>query len=142
MGHVPKCPQTRNVKQVCRGKPFKQNSPGKLSTSKKKGQGVHKVQNESDSDSDDTLASLELHKVAKGSTNIIWVTPEVEGKPLQTELDTGSAVSVLPLSKYNTMFKSSTPETRQPTEVLQSKTSTIRSSTKSTSRGGVDQVAK
>ena len=53
------------------------------------------------------LASLELHKVSKAHTNIFWVTPEVEGKPLQMELDTGSAVSVLPLSKYNTTFKSS-----------------------------------
>ena len=31
----------------------------------------------------------------------------MEGKPLQMELDTGSAVSVIPLSKYNTTFKSS-----------------------------------
>jgi hypothetical protein len=53
------------------------------------------------------VASLELHKISKTHTNIIWTTPEVEGKPLQMELDTGSAVSVLPLSKYNTMFKSS-----------------------------------
>ena len=53
------------------------------------------------------MASLELHKVSKTHTNIIWVTPEVDEKPLQMELDTGSAVSVLPLSKYTTMFKSS-----------------------------------
>ena len=53
------------------------------------------------------MASLELHKVSKANTNIIWVTPDVEGKPLQMELDTGSAVSVLLLSKYNTTFKSS-----------------------------------
>ncbi|CAB4019266.1 Hypothetical predicted protein, partial [Paramuricea clavata] len=53
------------------------------------------------------MASLELHKVSKAHTNIIWVTPEVEGKPLWMELDTGSAVSVLPLSKFNTTFKSS-----------------------------------
>jgi hypothetical protein len=93
-----------HIIRVCRGKPSKQSSPTKPSSSKKKGPEVHEVQNESDSDSEDTLTSLELHKVSKAHTNIIWVTPEVEGKPLQMELDTGSAVSVLPLSKYNTTF--------------------------------------
>ena len=92
-----------HVKRVCRGKPIKQNSPAKPHSIKKKQQPrVHKVQNQSDSE--DTLASLELHKVSKAHTNIIWVTPDVDGKPLQMELDTGSAVSVLPLSKYTTMF--------------------------------------
>jgi hypothetical protein len=51
----------------------------KPSSSKKKGPEVHKVQIESDSDSEDTLASLELHKVSKTHSNIIWATPEVEG---------------------------------------------------------------
>ena len=100
------CGKKGHVKRVCRGKPIKQNSPAKPHSSKKKQQPrVHKVQNQSDSE--DTFASLELHKVSKAHTNIIWVTPEVDGKPLQMELDTGSAVSVLPLSKYTTMFKSS-----------------------------------
>jgi hypothetical protein len=53
------------------------------------------------------LASLELHKVSKAHTNIIWITLEVEGESLQMELDTGSAVIVLPLSKYTTTFKPS-----------------------------------
>jgi hypothetical protein len=92
---------------VCVGGSLLNKFPSKPSSSKKKGPEVHKVQNESDSDSEDTLASLELHKVSKAHTNIIWVTPEVEEKPLKMELDTGSAVSVLPLSKYYTTFKSS-----------------------------------
>jgi predicted nucleic acid-binding Zn-ribbon protein len=54
----------------CRGKLFKQNSRTKPSSSKKKGPEIHKVQNESDSDSEDTLASVELHKVSKTHTNI------------------------------------------------------------------------
>ena len=83
------------------GEAFQTKFPRQAKYKQEEGEGVHKVQNESD----DTLASLELHKVAKGGTNIIWVTPEMEGKPLQMELDTGSAVSVLPLSRYNTMFQ-------------------------------------
>ena len=92
---------------MCRGKSNQSNFLAKPKSSKNKGQEVHKVQNQSDSDSEDTLASLELRKVVKASANMIWVTPEVQGKPLQMELDTGSAVSVLPLHQYNSMFKSS-----------------------------------
>ena len=57
------------------GKPFKQNSPANPSSSKKKGPEIDKVQNESDSDSEDTLASLELHKFPSTSedTQIILV---------------------------------------------------------------------
>ncbi|XP_028416384.1 uncharacterized protein K02A2.6-like [Dendronephthya gigantea] len=101
------CRKKGHIKRVCRGKSQQQYTPPTAPSRKKKGeQEVHEVQNESDSDSEDTLASLKIHKVAKGHTNIIWVTPEVEGKSLQMELDTGSAVSVLPLKQYNAMFKS------------------------------------
>lgn len=115
---------------MCRKKPLQQNSPTKPKSSKKKGQEVHKVQRQSDCDSEDTLASLELHKVAKTSTNMFWVCPEMEGKPLQMELDSGSAVSVIPLHQYREMFKSSklhptttvlktnTGETIRPKEVM------------------------
>lgn len=99
------CGKKGHVKRVCRSKPTNVSSSAKSDLSKKKEKDLHNVQNESDSD--DTLASLELHKVDKTNcSNIIWVTPEVNGKPLRMELDTGSAVSVIPYSQYNTMFKS------------------------------------
>ena len=34
----------------------------------------------------------------------IWVTPKVNGQTLKMELDTGSAVSTLPVQKYEEMF--------------------------------------
>ena len=36
--------------------------------------------------------------------NVIWVTPKVEGTPLRMELDTGSAVSVIPYQLYRAKF--------------------------------------
>ena len=78
------CGKKGHVKRVCRGKPFKQNSPAKPHSSKKKQQPrVHKVPKISNSDSEDTLASLELHKVSKAHTKIIWATPEVDGNPFR-----------------------------------------------------------
>jgi hypothetical protein len=56
-----------------------------------------------DSDSDDYLASLEINKVGN-KDNVILVTPKVEGTPLRIELDTGSAVSVIPYQLYRAKF--------------------------------------
>ena len=36
--------------------------------------------------------------------NVIWVTPKIEGTPLRMELDTGSAVSVVPFQLYRAKF--------------------------------------
>ena len=55
------------------------------------------------SDSDDYLASLEINKVGN-KDNVIWVTPKIEGTPLRMELDTGSAVSVVPFQLYRAKF--------------------------------------
>lgn len=99
------CGKKGHIKRVCRSKATGSTSAVKTNTTQKRVKDLHNVQHESESDSDDTLASLELHKVEKASSNIIWVTPEVDGKPLQMELDTGSAVSVIPYSKYSSMYK-------------------------------------
>lgn len=39
------------------------------------------------------------------NTNIIWVTPEIENTPLKMELETGSAVSIIPVTTYEKLFK-------------------------------------
>ena len=36
--------------------------------------------------------------------NVMWVTPNIDGKPLKMELDTGSAVSTIPYKKYKEQF--------------------------------------
>ena len=47
-----------------------------------------------DGDSDDYLGSLEVNNVSD-KDHVIWVCPEVQGRVIKMELDTGSVVSVL-----------------------------------------------
>ena len=56
-----------------------------------------------DGDSDDYLGSLEVHNM-DNKDRTIWVTPEVQGRMIKMELDTGSAVSVLPYKQYKERF--------------------------------------
>ena len=56
-----------------------------------------------DGDSHDYLGSLEVHNM-DNKDRTIWVTPEVQGRMIKMELDTGSAVSVLPCKQYKERF--------------------------------------
>ena len=62
-----------------------------------------KVDDERDDDS--LVASLEVNSVNHGAVGyVIWVTPKVNGHTLKMELDTGSAISTLPLKTYKETF--------------------------------------
>ena len=55
------------------------------------------------------VVSLEVNNVNHAAVgDVIWVTPRVNGHTLKMELDTGSAISTLPLEKYRETF-SDTP---------------------------------
>ena len=54
-------------------------------------------------DSDNFLACLEVNSVGN-KADVIWVTPAVDGRPLKMELDTGSAVSVIPYKQFKKLF--------------------------------------
>ena len=54
-------------------------------------------------DSDDYLGSLEVNN-ASDKDHVIWVSPEVQGRVVKMEPDTGSAVSVLPYKQYKEHF--------------------------------------
>ena len=56
-----------------------------------------------DGDSDDYLGSLEVHNM-DNKDRVIWVTPEVQGRVIKMELDTGSAVSVFLYKQYKESF--------------------------------------
>ena len=56
-----------------------------------------------DGESDDYLGSFEVHKM-DNKDHVIWVSPEVQGRVIKMELDTGSAVSVLPYKQYKERF--------------------------------------
>ena len=52
-----------------------------------------------DGDSDDYLESLEVNSVSD-KDHVIWASPEVHGRVVKMELDTGSTVYVLPYKQY------------------------------------------
>ena len=56
-----------------------------------------------DGDSDDYLGSLEVNNVSD-KDHFIWVSPDVQGRVVKMELDTGSVVSVLPYKQYKEHF--------------------------------------
>ena len=56
-----------------------------------------------DGDSNNYLGSLEVNNVSD-KDHVIWVSPEVQGRVIKMELDTGSAVSVLPYKQYKEHF--------------------------------------
>ena len=56
-----------------------------------------------DGDSDDYLGFLAVNNVSD-KEHVIWVSPEVQGRVVKMELDTGSAVSVLPYKQYKKHF--------------------------------------
>ena len=45
--------------------------------------------------------TAETHKVKSSQTEPIWVHPKVNGRQLQIELDTGSALTILPTSMFH-----------------------------------------
>lgn len=84
-----KCKPRGHIKAACKNQ---------RKTEKNK-EPVHAVGQESGSDSDDAfIGTIE-------GTNILWVMPEIENTPLKMELDTGSAVSIIPVSTYEKLFK-------------------------------------
>ena len=53
-------------------------------------------------DSDKNVAALEINSMNRSpDTNIIWVSPNVNGTPLRMELDTGSVVSVINKQQFD-----------------------------------------
>ena len=87
------CNKTGHIKRACKAK-------------ERVAQGTRTPVNYMDSDdgdSDDYLASLEVHNM-DNKDRVIWVSPEVQGRVIKMELDTGSAVSVLPYKQYRERF--------------------------------------
>ena len=60
-------------------------------------------------DDDSLVGSLEVNNVNQAAVDVIWVTPKVNGQTLKMELDTGSAVSTLPVQKYKKNVPKHTP---------------------------------
>ena len=64
---------------------------------------IHYADGDDRGDSYDYLGSLEVNNVSD-KDYVIWVNPEVQGRVIKMELDTGSAVSILPYKQYKKHF--------------------------------------
>ena len=51
---------------------------------------------------EEELLTVSINTVKRAA--VINITPEIEGKCLKMELDTGSAVSVIPIKMYRQLF--------------------------------------
>ena len=82
----------------------------KLTDRKKKVHLVDREDNYSDDENVISTLSTECNSIdQKMSSDIIWITPRVNGKLLRMELDTGSAVSVISKRDYETNFAQKIP---------------------------------
>ena len=87
------CNKTGHIPRACKAK--KRETQGSHPP-------IHYVDGD-DGDSDDHFGSLEVNNVSD-KDHVIWVSPEVQGRVVKMELDTGSAVSVLSYKRYKEHF--------------------------------------
>ena len=95
-----KCGKRGHIQRVCRT----QQGPSQPSPRSKCQKSTHAIEKESD-EYEDLLNNLEVHNVNKSSNDVIWVNVNVENQPLSMELDTGSAVSILPYDIFLAKFR-------------------------------------
>ncbi|KAL9967300.1 hypothetical protein ACROYT_G025499 [Oculina patagonica] len=95
------CGKVGHISRVCNSR--RQGKPKQPPKTPQNTQ-VHTVQYSESDEFEDVLGSMKIHNVSKPSSNAIWVDLKVEGKPLKMELDTGSAVSIIPHDLYIEKF--------------------------------------
>ena len=97
-----KCKKTGHIKRACIAD--KKGKQGKNFVKKKTN--VHAL-DESPSDEESFLGNLEEQyvNVDNMKADVIWVEMKIQNKPVNMELDTGSAVSIIPLSLYKELFR-------------------------------------
>lgn len=95
-----KCGKTGHIQRVCRSDKAKTDTKDNRGGNRR----VHNVAEISDSESEDALASLQLHSIHGRDKQMIWLTPKINGQVIKMELDTGSAVSVISKKDYETLF--------------------------------------
>jgi len=95
------CGKVGHISRVCNSR--RQGKPKQPPKTPQNTQ-VHTVQYSEIDEFEDVLGSMKIHNVRKPSSNVIWVDLKVEGKPLKMELDTGSAVSIIPHDLYKGKF--------------------------------------
>ena len=94
-----------HIQHVCRsGKGQKATSRGGTKEENRK---LHSFEIADELADDSLIGSLEVNNFnnfKQAVCDVIWVTPKVNGQTLKMELDTGSAVSTLPVQRYEEML--------------------------------------
>ena len=96
-----KCGKLGHIQRVCRsGK-----SQNSIRRRRDENPNLHSFEVDDERDDESLVASVEVNNINHGiAGDIIWVTPKVNGHTLKMELDTGSAISTLPLETYKETF--------------------------------------
>ena len=95
MGHIQRvCRSGKGQQSTSRGEPKEENRK------------LHSFEMADELDDDSLVGSLEVNNVNQAVGDVLWVTPRFKGQTLKMELDTGSAVSTLPVQKYMEMSPS------------------------------------
>ncbi len=97
-----KCGKRGHIQRVCRAP--QTHGPGRPSPRSRYQKSTHAIEKEP-LEYGDFLNNLEVHNVNKSSNDVIWVDVKVENQPLSMELDTGSAVSILPHDIFVERFR-------------------------------------
>ena len=95
------CGKVGHISRVCR---WKQQGKPKQPLKIPQNTRVHTVEYSESDKFEDVLGSINIHNVSKPSTNVIWVALKADGKPMKIELDTGSAVLIVPQDLYMDRF--------------------------------------
>ena len=97
-----RCQKTGHIQRACKeaGKPG-----SRKKDRKRNNKSVHQLNDSSDNSSTESECfHLSMHSLLQKNSNAIWVEPKINGRKVKMELDTGSAVSVMPLDIFHEHF--------------------------------------
>ena len=97
-----KCGKRGHIQRVCRAQ--QPQGAGRPLPKSRYQKTAHAIEKEAD-EYGDFLNNLDVHDVNKPSNDVISVDVKVENQPLSMELDTGSAVSILPYDVFMAKFR-------------------------------------
>ncbi|CAB4010092.1 Retrovirus-related Pol poly from transposon [Paramuricea clavata] len=97
-----KCGKRSHIQRACRAQ--QSQGPGRPSPRSRYQKSTLAIETELD-EYGHLLNNLEVNNVNKSSRDVIWVDVKVENQPLSMELDTGSAVSILPYDMFLERFR-------------------------------------
>ncbi|CAB4007397.1 Uncharacterized protein K02A2.6, partial [Paramuricea clavata] len=97
-----KCGKRGHIQRACQAQ--QSQGPGRPSPRSRYQKSTNAVETEPD-EYEHLLNNLEVHNVNKSNSDVIWVDVKVENQPLSMELDTGSAVSILPYDMFLERFR-------------------------------------